>query len=262
MIPVQQTLDPIPIGILLLVLFILGMACYEIGAEVGLWWQSRTPDEKDGPSGILVGALLALLGFLLAVTMTMTSGRYDHRRELVVQEANAIETVYLRAGYLPDPQRGEIRELLRQYVPLRIDTSDDAEHHRRDVASGAVVAELWAHAEVLARDDADSNVLGIFIESLNYVIDLRTENVVAIAHARVPETIIMFLLFGSALTTGMVGYYAGLTAKRGLVGAAVLALTLAGVITLIIDLDRPRDGILNISQEPLIQLERQITTPD
>ena len=102
----QQLLDPIPIvGVFLLIAAIL-LAVFEVGYRVGRWWQEKTPDEKEGPTSMLVGSLLALMAFLLAVTMGMAVDRFDTRRSLVLDEANAIGTTYLRAGYLPAAVRG------------------------------------------------------------------------------------------------------------------------------------------------------------
>ena len=97
----HQLLDPLPVAVVFLAVALVSLAAYEIGFRVGRRWQERTPDEKEGPSGILVGSVLALMAFLLAVTMGMASDRFDSRRQLVLDEANAIGTVYLRAGYLP-----------------------------------------------------------------------------------------------------------------------------------------------------------------
>ena len=120
----DQLLDPLPVPGVFVLFAVVALATYEVGYRVGLWWQERTPDEKEGPTAMLVGSLLALMAFLLAVTMGMASDRFDTRRQLVLEEANAIGTVYLRAGYLPQPASDQTRELLREYVPLRINTAD------------------------------------------------------------------------------------------------------------------------------------------
>src|SRR3954453_11019618 len=122
----QEFLDSLPILGVFIAFAIIALTTYEIGFRVGRWWQGRTPEETEGPTGTLVGSLLALMAFLLAITMGMASDRFDTRRGLVLQEANAIGTTYLRAGYLPAPYGEESRALLRQYVPLRINTGDRA----------------------------------------------------------------------------------------------------------------------------------------
>jgi hypothetical protein len=258
---VTQLLDPIPIVGVFLAFAIVSLVAFEIGYRVGVWWQRRTPDEKEGPTGMLVGSLFALLAFLLAVTMGMASDRFDTRRNLVLQEANAIGTTYLRAGYLPAPYADEMRELLREYVPLRINIADRAEFQANQARSTEIQGEMWAMTEEMARATPESEVLGLFITTLNDTIDLQASRVTAIVTARVPETILLLLFFGEALTMAMVGYSAGLTRRRSVLTALVLVLVLGAVLTIVVDLDRPRDGFLQVSQQPLIDLADQIGPP-
>ena len=104
-------------------------------------------------------------------------------------------------------------------------------------------------------------VLGLYIDSLNQTIDLHATRATAIIYARVPETVVILLIVGAALTMGMVGYSAGLTRRRSFLGAAVLVVVLAAVLTLVVDLDRPRDGFLQVSQQPLLDLIDQLGPP-
>jgi hypothetical protein len=178
----------------------------------------------------------------------------------VLAEANAIETTYLRAGYLPEPASDEIRELLREYVPLRIrhSTTTDLEGNNR--ASIAIADQVWTITEGVARTTNQGDLVSTYIESLNEAISLRESRVTA-ASSRVPETVVIFLFFGSALSLGMVGFNAGLTKRRSLLSAAVLIIALGAVITIVVDLDRPREGLIQISQQPLIDLQGRIGPP-
>jgi hypothetical protein len=123
----QNLLDALPISALFLAFAIIAATVSELGYRLGHWWQERTPDESEGPTGMIVGSLLALMAFLLAIAMGMASDRFDTRRGLVLAEANSIGTTYLRAGYLPEPASSEIRDMLREYVPLRIVTKNLAD---------------------------------------------------------------------------------------------------------------------------------------
>lgn len=257
----QQLLDPIPIAAVFVLISALLFALFELGYRAGRWWQAKTPDEKEGPTSMLVGSLLALMAFLLAVTMGMASDRFDTRRGLVLEEANSIGTTYLRAGYLPEPVATDSRDLLREYVPLRINVSDRQQLAANFARSTEIQGELWAMAEGLARDTPESVALGLYIDSLNATIDLHSMRATAIIYARVPETLLIVLVMGAALTMGMVGYSAGLTRRRSLLGAAVLVVVLSAVLTLVVDLDRPREGFLQVSQQPLIDLQNQIDDP-
>lgn len=254
----QQILDSLPIGGVFLAFAIFARAFIEIGYRYGYWWQERTQDEKEGPTGMIVGSLLALMAFLLAVAMGMASDRFDTRRGLVLAEANSIGTTYLRAGYLPEPASSEIRDLLREYVPLRITTNDLADVRVKIARSVELHKKLWSLAEELARATPESNVLALFIDSLNDMIDLNETRVTAGIYARVPETIILLLFCGSMLTLAMVGYNAGLIQRRSPLTTTVLIALLGAVITLVVDLDRPRDGFLKVGEQPLIELQEQI----
>lgn len=259
---ILDLLDSLPIIGIFLAYALIALLAYEIGFRVGRWWQKRTPNEVEGPTGALVGSLFALMAFLLAITMGMASDRFDTRRGLVLEEANAIGTTFLRAGYLPEPVASESQELIREYVPLRIiSTSSSADLQARIVRSGEIQAELWSKAEELARTTPTSDVLAIYIESLNETIDVNETRITAGVYARVPETVLAMLIVGSALTLGMVGYGAGLTRRRSPLTAVVLIAVLGAVITLVVDLDRPQDGFLTVSQQPLIDLQQQVGPP-
>jgi len=255
-----QLLDPLPILVVVAVFALITMGCYEAGFRIGRWWQDRMPGEQEGPTGMLVGSILALLAFLLAVTMGMAADRFDARRAVVLDEANAIGTTYLRAGYLPEPASSQIRQLLREYVPLRL-TITKAGHTDADTArSVAIQKALWTSAENVARTTDQGDLVSLFIESLNDVIDLH-ETRITKRDGRVPETIVLLLIGGSALSLGMTGYSAGLTRRRSLLSAVVLIVALGAVIAIVVDLDRPREGFIQVSQQPLIDLQRTIGPP-
>jgi len=256
-----QVLDPIPVLGVFVLFAVLSLLAYEGGFRAGRWWQERTPEEKDGPTGMIVGSILALLAFLLAVTMGMASDRFDTRRALVLEEANSIGTTYLRAGYLSEPASTGIRTLLREYVPLRVNVSDRAQLAANFDRSSEILDELWGIAEGVVRTAPDSESVSLFIDSLNGTIDLHETRVNAIVYARVPETVVLVLVFGAVLAIGMVGYTAGLHRRRSLLSAVILVVALGAVITLIVDLDRPREGFLQVSQQPLIDLQQQIGPP-
>ena len=261
--PTIQLLDSLPVVAIFVLFVIVSLLCYEGGFRVGVWWQERTPGEQEGPTGMIVGSILALLAFLLAVTMSMASDRFDTRRGIVLDEANSIGTTYLRAGYLPEPASSQIRQLLREYVPLRIVVTDaKAADLAADIArSTEILAQLWAISEEVAKTTDQGDLVSLYLDSLNETIDLNETRVTAGLYARVPETILLLLIVGSVLGIGMVGYSAGLTERRSLISAVVLAIALGAVIMILVDLDRPREGFIQVSQQPLIDLQRQIGPP-
>ena len=258
-----QLLDSLPIVGVFIAFAIVSMLVYEGGFRLGRWWQDREPGEQEGPTGLLVGSILGLLAFLLAVTMGMAADRFDARRGIVLDEANSIGTTYLRAGYLPEPASTQIRELLREYVPLRIVVTDvKAVQLAADIQrSQEILNELWTISEGVARTTDQGDLVSLYLDSLNETIDLNETRITAGLYARVPETVLLLLVGGSALSLGMVGYSAGLTKRRALLNAMVLVVALGAVITIVVDLDRPREGFIQVSQQPLIDLQRQIGPP-
>src|SRR6476661_5012284 len=147
-----QLFDSLPIPAFFVLFAVIALLCYEGGFRLGRWWQEREPGEQEGPTGVLVGSILALLAFLLAITMGMAADRFDGRRALVLEETNAIGTTYLRAGYIPAPLSDESRKLLREYVPLRIGTPDQQQLVANLARGQEILNELWARAEVVGRD--------------------------------------------------------------------------------------------------------------
>ena len=192
--------------------------------------------------GAVVGATLGLLAFLLAFTFGMAASRYDTRRQLVLQEANAIGTTYLRAEMLPEPQRSEIRNLLREYAALRVGGVSSIMTPRVMAQSGALHDRLWADAVAVGAQSPNSIVVGLFIQSLNEMIDLDATRVTA-GRSRIPDTIWLALYLVTILTMAAMGYQFGLTGEHSWPVTILLTLVFTTVILLIADLDRPQAGV-------------------
>jgi hypothetical protein len=259
--PTTNPLEDVPVLVIFVIFAAVSFVAYETGFQVGAWYQARTPGVQEGPTGVLVGSLLALLAFLLAITMGMASDRFDTRRGLVLEEANSMGTTYLRAGYLPEPASGEIRNLLREYVPLRVAPSDRATLVANIQRSEELLQQMWSVAEDEAKTTQQGDLMALFLESLNETIDLNESRIAAGVYARVPASILWLLIVGSVLTLAMVGYSAGLTRRRDLLSAIVLIVALGAVLALVVDLDKPQEGFVQVSQQPIIDLQQQIGPP-
>jgi hypothetical protein len=257
---VTQLLDSIPQALVFVMLFGSMLVAFEIGFRIGKWREQRNPEEKEGPTSTLVGALLALMAFLIAITMGMASDRFDTRRGLVQEEANHIQTVYLRAGYLPQPQSDQIRQLVRDYIPYRITASDPAQLQANIAHSQDLMNQIWAITQDFIAQNPGSDAYSAFAESVTDAITIAGSRVTAINN-RVPEAILWFLIIGSVLSVGLVGYDAGLTMRRSLVAALLLIVLFSTVIYLVLDLNQPSTGIFTVSQQPLITLQQQIGSP-
>jgi hypothetical protein len=116
----SEPLDVVPIWCFFLAATAIGMLAVEGGYRFGKWRHVKAGDEKDGPVGAMVGSILGLLAVMLAFTFHLAATRFDARRHAVLEEANAIGTTYPRARLLPDPERSEISDLLRNYTEIRV----------------------------------------------------------------------------------------------------------------------------------------------
>src|SRR4029453_8916263 len=139
----QDLPDHVPVWVVFILFTLLTFACYEVGFRVGVWWQAREPGEQEGPTDILVGSLLGLIAFVLAITMGLAADRHDARRGLVVEEANAIATAFQRADYLPPPEAARLKALMQTYLPLRV-VQDPSEVPANIVTSRELAQRMWA----------------------------------------------------------------------------------------------------------------------
>jgi hypothetical protein len=253
--------DRLPLWGVLLILILIGLFAIEAGYRLGKRWLRGHEGEKDPGIGALAGATLALLAFLMAFVTSMAVGRFDNRRLLIVEEANAIGTTYLRAGYLDEPYRTEIRDLLREYVDVRIPGAEPADIDAVRANSEQLHEELWTRAEALARAHPDSPTLALFIASLNEVIDLHSKRLLAITGSRIPPVLWWALLSVIVLALILVGFQLSFDERRHYLALFLLVLVLSSVALLIADLDRPQEGTLRVSQQALIDLQTQLRGP-
>lgn len=257
MIPVNF-LDPIPMWAMYILTFLVALLGFELGYRFGLFRQKKYKDEPDKTLDAMVGATLGLLAFLLAFVMSMAADRYDNRRHLVVEEAQVIRSAYLQAGYLTEPYPDEIRSLLSDYVDIRIATPDTQDNIDEVlVLSEEIHAKLWNLTEAVVEETPGRDEVSLFIASINETINLHNRRVAAL-RARLPETVVFVLYTVAALSMTMVGFQNSYNGKRNYFSALSVILIFTVVMMLIIDLDRPQEGLLKVSQQALIDLQRQL----
>jgi hypothetical protein len=255
-------LDALPLWVLFIatiVAIVLGDECgYRLGRARG----RRADNESDSLVGGMVAAELGLLAFLLAFTFGIAASRFDTRRQVLLDEANAIGTAYLRAAMLPEPQRAEVRHLLRDYVDVRIAAAQGESIEQAVRRLEDLHGRLWAAAVAVAEKDPRSVPVGLFVQALNEVIDLHAKRVTAGLRSRIPTPVWVVLFAVAILSCVAMGYHGGLTRTSRSPAILVIALTFAAVIWLVADLDRPSQGLLRVSQQPMIELRNTMQAPD
>lgn len=250
-----EPLDFVPLWLMFLFTIAVVYGAVELGYWLGRYRRRISEAEKEQTIGPIVGAMMGLLAFMLTFTFSLAAIRFDARRTMVVDEANAVGTTYLRAGLLPDPHRSQVRELLQQYVNVRLEAVRSGDIEYAVAESESLHGQLWPHAEALAKLDPQSEFAALFVESLNEMIDLHSNRLLISVRSRIPIVIWMTLYFVAAFSMIGLGYHAGLTASRRSLAMVVLVVTFSVVIMLIADLDRPREGLIRVSQQALVDLQ-------
>jgi hypothetical protein len=252
-----HSLDPWVLGGIFFALF---MASSECGFRLG----QRSPlggrEDTGGRIMAVAAGVMGVLGLLLAFTLAMAVSRFDARRLLLVDEANAIGTAYLRTQVVPPPDGPELARLLRDYVDARIhffDPGADLERLRAAREHTATLqGELWSLAAANAQKDPRSVPAGLLLQSLNQTFDLEASRWTALT-VYIPDNVIYTDILVGTLTLLLVGYNFGVTGLRQRPSMWLLAVCIATVLTVIVDLDEPR-GLIRVGQQPLIDLQRQL----
>lgn len=258
----SEPLDAIPLGGLVLLVSGLLWLAMEVGYRIGRWRHERIPDEKDQPVGAIVASILGLLALVLGFTFSLAASRFDARRMAVLEESNAIGTTYLRARMLPEPERTEVVRLLREYVAVRLEGVQKGKTEAALVRSEELHELLWKQASSAAAKDSHSIITGVFIQSLNETIDLHATRVMVGLHSRIPLIILAGLFGLSLLGMAAVGYQSGLNVSSRSPAMLGLVLAFSFVLALIADLDRGGEGLLRVSQQTMVDLQKSMqSTP-
>lgn len=250
-------MDGVPIFVLFALAALAVLATIEWGYRLGRAALRRSGDEKESPVSAITGTTLGLLAFILAFTFAIVSDRYDARKGLVREEANAIRTAFARSEFLPEADRGEAAKLLKEYVDARVAAvrSHDLAQVRQALEDAErIQRRLWDVAVANARLDMNSDVAALYVESLNDVTNFHHLRVAVGLQARIPQAIWIVLLILVLLAMTGVGYQTGISGSVRTWSMLILALSFSIVIALIAELDRPNSRLITVPQQPLVDL--------
>jgi hypothetical protein len=253
-----EPLDIFPLWILLPSAAVLLWLALEGGYRLGKWRNARAPDEREQAVGAMVASILGLLALVLGFTFSLAASRFDARRQAVLEEANAVGTTYLRTRLLPEPQQSESARLLREYVDVRVEGIKTDPLETVLSHSETLQEQLWAQAVAVADKTPGSITTGLYVQSLNEMIDLHAKRVMVGTRSRIP-LVIWVGLFGLALV-GMaaVGYMGGISKTRRSPAMFALVLSFSAVLYLIADLDRGQEGLLRVGQQAMVDVQKSM----
>lgn len=232
----------------------------EGGFRFGIAGKSRITKKIQSQINAILASMLGILALLMGFIFAQSLERYDARSEAVIDEANAIGTAFLRTDLTPASIRDMAKNVLRDYVDLRVQAAE-VTLHSSDEAALIVEAqkkqtELWRLATEAAAASRDP-VAASFIASVNEMIDSYGKRYAEVTR-HVPESVILMLMFTIALTGVVVGFSSGAEDHRPSVAVYALATLIVLLFFLVIDLDRPRRGLIEVSHDNLKSLQTSV----
>jgi hypothetical protein len=220
----------------------------ELGRRLGRHRHRKDEEGARAGLGAVEGAVFALLGLLIAFTFSGAAARFDTRRQLIVQEGNAIGTAWLRLDLLPASAQPELRDLLRRYLDLRLaafQKMPDVEAALLEVGkANALQAAIWNKA-VAACQDSPNPVRAQLIPALNEMFDIGATHVMT-AQMHPPSIIFVMLGVLALMSSLLAGYAMAWGKARSWIHMVGFALIMATTVYVILDLEFPRLGIIRI----------------
>lgn len=247
---VDDMIATTPLWVLRPVLLILLMLCCFLGARLRTRFASARDDHS--PDSYILSAVLGLLGLMIAFTFSMALNRYDDRREMVISEANAIGTTWLRAGLIEGQAGKALQKSVADYAHLRSRLPNAGETEAVERQTGAEQRKLWDQMR-RSLGATSPPIFATLINAMNDMFDIAAARK-AEREAQIPALVVEVVLLYALLSAGIVGYVLGASEPRHRGVTFILFVLLTLSLTLILDLDRPWRGGITISQQPMIDL--------
>jgi len=231
-----------------------------IAMQIGKWLGAGTDAKGGSSASIIEGSVFALLGLLVAFTFSGAAQRMADRRDLLVQEVNAIGTAWLRIDMLDASQQPALREQFRRYVDGRIDYYRNvADLAHRDAVAAKVAAmqkEIWATSMQAARSSVPPFAAS-YAGAVNEMFDMASAQTVA-QKVHPPIATYAFLGFLALVAAVLVGLNLASSNRDSLIHRLVYAVVMTAALYIIIDFEFPRIGTIRIDQsDELLIAQRQ-----
>ena len=244
-----------------IVLAVIGAAT-AAGHMSGRYLRERSETLRE-PFGVMQGALLGVVGLILAFGLTLAVGRYQDRRAATVAEANAIGTTYLRAQLIAEPARTPSLDLLRRYTTLAVQVSKEVPNsdamRRTTAAEDILQRRLWRlGGEALAAAPVAS-APRLYVDSLNAMIDQQAARLSSLNN-RVPGAVLALEVLGAAVALGLLALHISILG-RGLVPMLSAAVLMTLLLLVTFDLDRPTRGLIKVPSTPLQDVRASMALP-
>jgi hypothetical protein len=248
------------VGSLCLGLFFGMLLLMEIGRRIGVGRRASDSEASKATFSTIEGGILTLFALLLTFTFSGAGARFDARRQLIVQETNAIGTAYLRLDVLPAAIQPGLRDNFRRYLNARLNVYrklPDLEAAKQELTiANSLQREIWRQSISAVRaDDAPPQAAVVLLPALNAMIDIATT--VTMAPQFHPPLIIFGMLFVVALTSSLLACYGmGAGIGRSWLHMLCFGVVIAFTVYVIIDIEYPSAGLIRVNafDQALVEL--------
>ena len=253
----------VALSVFVCVFFIAVLCVVEAGRRLGLRHRMKEPEGSIAGLGAIEGAVFGLMGLLIAFTFSGAASRFEARRQLILQEANAIGTAYLRLDLLPSSAQPRPREDFRRYLDTRIAafrSLPDMEAAKSQMARAtSLQGDIWAQAVAACKESTSPAVMSLVIAALNEMFDITTARAVAL---KTHPPIVIFGMLAVLILAASVfaGYAMAGRRERSVAHMLGYAAIITFVVYVIIDLEFPRYGMIRIdsADEVMVELRKSI----
>ena len=248
------------IALVMLAVLVVAIA---IGYRAGIRKRGMPDSDRSLMSGT-GAAMLGLLGLLLGFTLSMAIGRWDERQIIIVNESNAIGTLWLRAGFLEEPVRDELRKTLESYTDARIvlgGSRDDLERWRAARAESEMLhARIWSAIEHASTSGLSNAAKSSLITAANGLIDIHELRLASIENY-LPASLVLLLPGVAAVAVGFLAWSFGAGTHESRKAILILGVLIVVVLLLIMDVNRPQRGLITVGVGPLERVQSSIAEP-
>lgn len=249
-------------------LFLGMLATAEAGRRLGVRRLAKEAESVRAGTGLLDGAVFSLLGLLIAFTFYGAAERFDHRRDLVMDEANAIGTAYLRLDLLPPDKQPTLRDLFRQYLDSRLDVyqklPDQAASEASLARANGLQNLIWTAAVKSCQASGSVATTNLLLSALNEMFDIASLRT-ATARVMHPPTVTFIMLFGMALLcAALAGYTIRSNGKLAWTHVLVFTSVTSIIVYVILDIEYPRYGLIQVGtvDRSLVDLRKSMDWAD
>ncbi|MGO9931647.1 MAG: DUF4239 domain-containing protein [Steroidobacteraceae bacterium] len=238
------------------------LASLEVGYRIGRN-NSKNPEPGFDGTGAMDAAIFSLLGLLLAFSFSGATSRFEARRQLIVQEANTIETAYQRLDLVPAADQPELRQLFREYLDARLEgfqkVLDRPFAHEKFARAAQIERQIWSRALAASRADPTQNLSRLLLPALNQMSDIANERAIAL-ETYLPELVFWLLVIVALMSAVLAGHAMAKRVRRSWLHMLLFSAIISLTISVMFDFNYPRYGLIRVdsTDNVLLQLRDSI----